>query len=229
MKDILIYLIIIIIASNILFITAILLSKWARKFKNRKLHEGLINYLGLTEWFFNLPPEEQNLFREYYHQVSRTHEWVDGLTEGRIYSSSEKPAQLLWMVATAAMMKEDFQFANKLLSKAQSMCQSPWERQQVNIAFAYLYYKQRNLVTGARENCIHYCDISIKNIEKYGSPKNVPTLPFDHLISIYREMREFEKARSIIRKAIEIIGKRNPEIKASYEKKLVQLDDPTGS
>ncbi|MFQ6103774.1 MAG: hypothetical protein ACE5OP_05725 [Candidatus Glassbacteria bacterium] len=227
MRDIVIYLIIIVIASNVLLITSIILSKWFRRWKNRKLRRGLINYLGLSEWFSNLNPDEQDLFKLYYGQVAKSGEWVNSLTEGRIYSTSEKPARLLWIVAANAILNNSYQFAEKLLYKAQHSCQSPWERQQVHIAFAFLYFRQRDLLSDARENCIHHCEAAIRNIERYGSPENIPTLPFDHLISIYEEMKDFEKAQAITRKAIEIAGRRNEKIRESYERKLQELKELT--
>ncbi len=225
MKSILMYLIIIIIASNLLLIMSIVFSKWFRRWRRTKRHKGLIDFLGLSEWFSNLAPEERELFKHYYARFTRTGEWVDSLTDGKIYSTSEKPSQLLWMVAASAVLNEDYRFAEKLLAKAQSLCETPWERQQVHVAYAYLYFKQKDLLAGARENCIHYCEGAIRNIEKYGSPVNLPTLPFDHLITIYEEDRLIDKAREIILKAISLSGKRNPKLREQYEKKLKSLEE----
>jgi len=225
MKDIFIYLTIIVIASNILLILSIVISKWFKKWKNKKLRKGLINFLGLSDWFFNLSPEEESLFKQYYSQVTKTNEWVDNLTEGKIYSTSERPAQLLWKVAATAILNNDFQFGDKLLSKAQHMCQSPWEKQQVSIAYAFLYFKQKDLLSGARENCIRHCESAIRNIEKFGSPETIPTLPFDNLITIYEESLSYKKAQAIAAKAISLIGNTNPKIRAVYENKLNELKE----
>jgi len=223
MREIIIIVAIVILASNVLLIGSIIISKWFRRWKTRKLRMGLINYLGLSDWFANLTPNEQALFKQYYAQVTKSSEWVDSLTEGKIYSSSEKPAQLLWMVAATAILNSSFPFADKLLMKAQGMCSSPWERQQVNIAYAFLFFKQKDLVSEARENCIRHCEAAIRNIEKYGTPENIPTLPFDNLISLYTESRDFELARKVAQRAIELAGQGNSKMKKMYEKKLEEL------
>jgi hypothetical protein len=223
LREIIIVVAIIILASNVLLLGSILMSKWFRRWRTRRIRKGLINYLGLSDWFANLTPNEQGLFKQYYAQVTKTSEWVDSLTEGKIYSTSEKPAQLLWMVGVTAILNSSFPFAEKLLVKAQAMCNSPWERQQVNIAFAFLYFKQKDLVAGARENCIRYCEAAIRNIEKFGTPENMPTLPFDNLISLYAEARDFELARKVAQKAIELAGQGNSKTKTLYEKKLEEL------
>lgn len=223
MKEIVIVAVIVILASNLLLIASIIVSKWFRRWKTRKLRKGLINYLGLSDWFANLSPAEQSLFKQYYAQVAKTGEWVDSLTEGKIYSTSERPAQLLWMVAATAILNGSFPLAEKLLTKAQGMCSSPWERQQVNIAFAFLYFKQKDLVAAARENCIRHCEAAIRSIEKYGTPENIPTLPFDNLISLYTESRDFDLARKVAMKAIELAGKRNTKLRGIYEKRIEEL------
>ena len=225
MKDIFIYISIIVIASNVLLILSIVISKWFRKWKNRKLTRGLINYLGLSDWFFKLSDEEQALFKLYYSQVVKTNERVDRLTEGKIYSTSEKPSQLLWMVAANAILNNDFEFAYNLLSKAQSLCHSPWEKQQVSIAFSFLYFKQKDLLSGAKENCIRHCENAIGNIERYGSPEVIPTMPFDHLIAIYEESSEYQKALTVAAKAISIIGTKNRKVREMYDKKMQQLKE----
>jgi len=225
MKNILVYLTIIVLASNVLLILSIVVSKWFRKWKNRKLRRGLINFLGLTDWFYNLSQEEQALFKEYYSQVAKTNNWADNLTEARIYSASERPSQLLWMVAATAIINNDFHFADKLLSKAQHVCYSPWEKQQVSIAYAFLYFKQKDLLTDARENCIQHCENAIRNIEKYGSPEIIPTLPFDNLISLYEESSDYKKAQAVAVKAIRLIGNKNRQVREIYDKKLKQLEE----
>ncbi len=223
MKEIIIYLGIIIVVSNILFIASIVISKWVRRWKGRNLQKGLINYLGLSDWYGDLTQEEREAFKTYYNQVSKENVWADSLTEGKIYSSSERPAQLLWMVGVSAVLNNDFQFAGKVLHKAQSICRSPWERQQVHTAFAFLYFKQKDLLSSAQENCISHCEAAIKSIEKYGTPENVPALPFDYLITIFRERGQLDEARSIASKAIEIAGRRDPRLKVQYTKKLEEL------
>jgi hypothetical protein len=223
MKEIIIYLVIIIIVSNFLFIASIVLSKWFRRWRGRNLRKGLINYLGLSDWYDDLTPEERETFKGYYSQISKENVWADSLTEGKIYSSSERPAQLLWMVAVSAVLNSDFQFARKALNRAQSICRSPWERQQVHTAFAFLYFRQRDLLAGAEENCISHCEAAIKSIEKYGTPENIPTLPFDYLITIYREKQRLDEAKRIAAKAIQIAGKRDPRLKVAFTKKLEDL------
>ncbi len=214
----------IILVSNILLLVWLLLARWYRRWKYQKLKKGLINYLGLTEWHSSLSVKEQNLFRKYYNSVSNVPSQVDRLTQADIYSASETPTQLLVMTAAGSMMENDYTFADKLLVKASSLADSPWEKQQVLLAFSYMYFKLRNQLTGARENCMNYSEKAIKNIERFGvSDHKPPTLPFDQLITIYEEEKNLEKAVETAKRAVDLFSRRHGNIAASYNKKREKL------
>ncbi len=209
----------VILLSNITLVLWLLLARGFRKWRFHSLKKGLINFLGLTEWYKSLSLKEQIQFKKYYNNVANVPSTVDRLTEADIYSASETPSQLLVMVAASSMMQEDFTFADKILLKANSEANSPWEKQQVLLAFSYLYFKQRDQLSGARENCASYSEKAIKNIERFGVSDDIPpTLPFDQLITLSTEENNFEKATEVAQKAINLFTPRYLEIAARFKK-----------
>jgi hypothetical protein len=228
MADIGIILLIIIVASNVLLFTWLVLARWYHRWKYNKLKRGLINYLGLTEWYDGLSAKEQGEFRKYYTNIANVPSTVDRLTDADIYSASETPSQLLVMVSAGSIMDNNYLLANKLLLKANSEATTPWEKQQVLLAYSYLYFKQRNQLTGARANCISYSERAIRNIERFGVSDDVPpTLPFDQLIALNEEAGDFGKAAEVAAKAATLFRARHKEIAVRYEKKKEELASGT--
>ncbi len=211
----------IILLSNIMLFSWLVVSRWFKKVRIHRIKKGLINFLGLAEWHASLSPKEQALFKKYYNNVSKVPSTVDRLTEADIYSASETPAQLLVMVSASSMMHGDYTFAEKLLTRANSCARSPWEKQQVLLAFSYLFFKQRDQLSGAIENCIEYSEKAIKNIERFGISDDLPpTLPFDQLIAISEESEDYRKAAELAGKAAKLLGVRHKELSMRYAEKM---------
>ncbi len=103
--------IVIVLLSNVTLFSWLLLARGFRKWRYHNLKRGLINFLGLTEWFSSLSLKEQIQFKKYYTNVANVPSMVDRLTEADIYSASETPSQLLIMVAASSMMQNNFTFA----------------------------------------------------------------------------------------------------------------------
>ncbi len=224
MADIGIILLIIIVVSNVLLFTWLVLARWYHKWKFHKLKRGLISYLGLTDWYNGLSVKEKGEFKKYYSEIANVPSTVDRLTDADIYSASETPSQLLVMVSAGSIMDNNYLLANKLLLKANSMASTPWEKQQVLLAYSYLYFKQRNQLTGARTNCITYSERAIRNIERFGVSDDVPpTLPFDQLITLKEETGNFGEAAEIAAKAAKLFRSRHKDISTRYEKKRKEL------
>jgi hypothetical protein len=218
--------IIIIVLSNILLFCWLITARLYRKWRIHKLKRGLINYLGLTDWFSSLTPKKQGLFKKYYANVANVPSTVDRLTDADIYSASETPSQLLVMIAASSMMNNDFTFADKLLLKANSEAKTPWEKQQVLLAYSFLFFKQRNQLSGARENCMIYSQKAIRSIERFGvSDDQPPTLPYDQLITLSEESKNYQKGIEITLKAINLFGRRHADISTRFAKKKKELEE----
>jgi hypothetical protein len=214
----------IIFVSNILLLAWLLAARWYRRWKYHKLKKGLINYLGLSEWHESLSTREQGLFKKYYTAVSNIPSQVDRLTQADIYSASETPTQLLVMTAAGGMMEKDFTFSEKLLFKASSLAHSPWEKQQVLLAYSYLFFKQRDQLSAARENCMNYSDKAIKSIERFGvSDDKPPTLPFEQLITMHEERQDYQKAAEIAKRAVDLFSRRHRDIAIRFIKRREKL------
>ena len=224
MADIGIILLIIIVASNLLLFSWLVGARWYHKWKFHKLKKGLINFLGLTEWYDGLSIKEQGQFKKYYAHIANVPSTVDRLTEADIYSASETSSQLLVMVSAGSIMDNNYQLADKLLLKANSEAATPWEKQQVLLAYSYLFFKQRNQLTGARLNCVTYSERAIRNIERFGVSDDVPpTLPFDQLIALNEEAGDFGKASEVAAMAANLFRPRHKDISARYQKKKEEL------
>jgi len=218
--------IVIVILSNVMLFSWLLLARWLRKWKFHNLKKGLINFLGLTDWYSSLSAKEQVLFKKYYNNIAKIPAMADRLTKADIYSASETPSQLLVMVAASSLMNNDFAFAEKILLKAKSEVESPWEKQQVFLAYSYLFFKQRDQLSGARENCVIYSEKAIRNIERYGVSDDMPpTLPFDQLITLSEEEKNFERAANFAQKAIDLFTPRYREIAMRYENQKKELEE----
>jgi hypothetical protein len=215
---------IVIILSNVLLFGWLLLARLYRRWRFQKLKKGLISYLHLSDWYASLSPKERVLFKKYYDNVANVPTKVDRLTEADIYSASETSTQLLVMVAASSMMNGNYQFAERLLMKAGTEAQSPWEKQQVLLAFSYLYFKQRDQLTGARENSINYSEKAIKSIMRFGtSDAAPPTLPFDQLITLCVEDEKYQKAEATLGQAIDLFKIHHPEIAERYMRQKEEL------
>jgi hypothetical protein len=215
---------VVIVLSNILLLAWLLGARWYRRFRLNQLKGGLINYLGLSDWHASLSPREQALFRRYYNEVSNVPSQIDRLTDADIYSASETPAQLLVMVAASSMMNGDYGFAEKLLDKAGACTRSPWEKQQVLLACSYLFFKQRDQLSGARENCQNYSEKAIKNIERFGASDDLPpTLPYEQLITLNEEANDFRRAAEIAKRAADLFGPRHPELGRRFNRRREEL------
>lgn len=219
----------VVLLSNLLLLAWLLGSRWYHKRGINQLKGGLINYLGLSDWHAALPPREQSLFKRYYNEVSNIPAQIDRLTDAEIYSASETPTQLLVMVAAGSMMDADYGFAEKLLDKAATCTRSPWEKQQVLLACSYLFFKQRNQLSGARERCLYYSERAIKNIERFGATDDLPpTLPYEQLISLSEEANDLHRAAEIAGRAADLFGPRHPETGQRFVRRREELRNRIG-
>ncbi len=103
---------------------------------------------------------------------------------------------------------------------------SPWEKQQVLLAFSYLFFKQRDQLSGARENCVNFSEKAIRNIERFGvSDDTPPTLPFDQLIALSKEDKNYKHAAEVASKAINLFTPRYNGIATRYRKQKKELEE----
>jgi len=215
----------VIVLSNVLLLVWLLGSRWYHRRGTGQLKGGLINYLGISDWHAALPLREQTLFKRFYNEVSNVPAQIDRLTHAEIYSASETPTQLLVMVAAGSMMSGNYGFAEKLLDKAATCTRSPWEKQQVLLAYAYLFFKQRDQLSGARQRCLYYSERAIKNIERFGASDDLPpTLPYEQLITLNEEGHDLRQAAEIAGRAAELFGPRHPDTGQRFIRRREEIE-----
>jgi len=135
--------------------------------KNKKKEVGgFIKYFRLEEWFANLTEEEKQKMKKYSSMG------IGGdpkhLEYGDIFSTSQTQQGFLESIGFNAVSGKDYDFAEKVLFKAlQAVDDNPSNRHFAYQSLIELYYKQRDTLPNAIDECIKYCIEDIKHIEEF--------------------------------------------------------------
>ncbi|WP_435158641.1 tetratricopeptide repeat protein [Haladaptatus sp. DFWS20] len=170
---------------------------------------GLLNVLGLGEWYTNLPAEDQQKLYEYSTIFGMGGE--SNQLDHSVHSTSQTQQSHLKSVGSTAVHEKDYEFAEKVLLKAlDADGDNPTDRHFVYNSLIELYYKQRDERNDAIEKCIAYCEEDIDTIDafldawerEYGDgPPGIPS--FKRLAIILEKQGNYQDALEICEMAIQ--------------------------
>jgi len=163
---------------------------------------GLIEYMGLWDWFWRLKEEQQK-------------EIVSILTDGTKVSQFDlfqreinvlKPsfASYCWQMANRLMHRDYDELATGLLIKGLTIVDSKHDKEMLHIMYAKYFYRRRHKIPNAYEACINHCDKAIKSFESDRETRPKPIAPFKLLTMIYEEKRDFKKLLEVCDRAIAV-------------------------
>ena len=187
--------------------------------------KGLLGYLGLKKWYLSLSDPERTRFMKLAgseQDVLRDETWT-----------SQTPAAFLWCLGGNALSSKDYSLSEKILMKALGVKGDILDKHFIYITLIKLYHRQRNILKGALEKCIYYCEEDIKNFPKFrkawienerkqGLKKSelyIPRIPsFERLAIIYEKQGRLSEAMEVCRKAIEY------KLEEGFESRLKKLE-----
>lgn len=190
---------------------------------------GLVGYLNLSRWYYDLPASEQNKIRKYSGEDSYD------LTRSNILSTSQSKESFFSLIAQNALRAKDFSFATKYLDKVNP---DTWNVSASHFFYQTLadeFYRLRNSNKKAIEYSIDYCQKDIRLIEDHGEDlldyfaglqsgyRGYPVIgTFKRLSIIYDKQNKIEEAIRTCEKAVEL-GVLKDGTKGGYPGRLEKL------
>lgn len=128
-------------------------------FKRPPKVEGGIGFFQLTDWWLTtFSPEERKVVEERYHPLGVSN--PRPLTQGKIYSSTQSPAGLLWGLASWFRSPSNRSIQQRILAKARELAEAG--QNPIDIHFTYQgliqsFYKDRDADPTALDVAIEVC------------------------------------------------------------------------
>ncbi len=173
--------------------------------------KGLLGYLNLSRWYYDLPASEQNKIREYSGADSY------GLTKSNLQYTSQSIESFFSLIAENALRAKDFDFAIKYLDKVNP---DTWDVSGSHFFYQTLaeeFYRLRDSYKKAIVYSIDYCQKDIRLIEEDGEDlldyfaslqsgyRGYPVIgTFKRLSIIFEKQNKIEEAIRTCEKAIEL-------------------------
>ncbi|RKY18238.1 MAG: hypothetical protein DRP63_02395 [Planctomycetota bacterium] len=162
---------------------------------------GLLDFLGLWDWFWSLDMEKQR------KAVSIMTE--GGLTQYDIFERKIRTlrpsfARYCWETANRLMQNGFDELAIGLLMKGLTVVDTRHDKEMLHIMYAKYFYRRRQKLRNAYEACINHCERAIKSYESDKERRAKPVAPFKLLTMIYEEMGEYEKILEVCNRAIRL-------------------------
>lgn len=154
-------------------------------FKRTPKIEGQIGFFQLTDWWVSaFTDEERELIEERYHPLGDSNSRP--LTQGKIYSTSQRPAHLLWGLATWFSSPSHRSIQQRILAKARELAEAGQNPIDIHYTYQGLiqsFYKDRETDPTALDTAIEVCKAQIaiaprvaKAMKReYEKPKKTPT------------------------------------------------------
>lgn len=128
-------------------------------FKRAPKVEGDIGFFQLTAWWLSaFTDQERELIEERYRPLRDCN--TKPLTQGKIYSSSGSPAQLLWGLASWFSSPSHRPIQRRILAKAQELAEAGQNSIEIHFTYQGLiqsFYKDREANPTALETAIQVC------------------------------------------------------------------------
>jgi len=181
---------------------------------------GLIDFLGLWDWFWALDPQKQA------KAVSIMCE--GGLTEFDLFErkiTTLRPsfARYCWETANLLMQNDLDELATGLLNKGLTIVDTRHDKEMLHIMYAKYFYRRRHKLKNAYNACISHCMKVIKSYQTDKERKSKPVAPFKLLTMIYEEKGEYEKILEICDEAIKLYEATSERSRAEGFKRIKEI------
>jgi len=162
---------------------------------------GLLEFLGLWDWFWSLEPEKQRKAVSIMCEGGLTQ---FDLLERKITTLRPSFARYCWETANRLMQNDFDELATGLLIKGLTVVDSRHDKEMLHIMYAKYFYRRRHRLKNAYEACINHCLKVIKSYEADREKRPKPVAPFKLLTMIYEEIGEYDKILEICDRAIKL-------------------------
>lgn len=163
---------------------------------------GLINFLGLADWFKSLGHEDQ--VNVVSIMASDGKIMPHDVLERDIQTLRPQFAPYCWKTANKLMGKGYDELATGLLIKGLTVVTEKRDKEMLHIMYAKHFYRQRKMLKNAYDACINHCLKAIKSYLQDKSDRPKPVAPFKLLTMIYEEKGGFEKIIEVCDQAIKL-------------------------
>ena len=160
---------------------------------------GLIGFLGLWDWFWQLPPIKQ---KEAVAIMA-----ADGklggfdLFQREIRTLRPSFATYCWQTANKLMKHGFDELATGLLIKGLTIVDNKHDKEMLHIMYAKYFYRRRHRLKNAFEACINHCEKAVKSYEADKESRPKPVAPFKLMTMIYEETRRYKDILSVCDRA----------------------------
>jgi len=187
--------------------------KLADLFGRQPKIEGAIGHLGLTDWWLSTFSESERERIESLYQPMG-HPRPRPLTQGQIVATSQRPAQLLWGLASWLQKAPDRPLARRVLAKALELARAANDVLDQHFTYQTMIetsYKDRDADAGALDMAITACEEQIalapRAARAFRSEYGDGSLPahrgFEQLAIIREKQGDYAEAIRLSRLALE--------------------------
>ncbi len=190
---------------------------------------GLVDFLGLADWFRNLKPQEQKTVVAIMASDGKMKPY--DILEREITTLRASFAPYCWKTANKLMRKGLDELATGLLIKGLTVVMKKRDKEMLHIMYAKYFYRQRKVLNNAYDACINHCEKTIRSYIQDKEDRPKPVAPFKLLTMIYEEKNERDRIIDVCDRAIKLYRGSADEskvmgflrIKEILEKKQEQL------
>ncbi len=163
---------------------------------------GLVNFLGLGEWFKGIAPEQQK--EVVGVMISDGKMSAFDILERDIQTLRPQFAPYCWKTANKLMRKGHDELATGLLIKGLTVVTQKRDKEMLHIMYAKYFYRQRKTLNNAYDACINHCQKAIKSYRQDKENRPKPVAPFKLLTMIYEEKNDIDKIIRVCDEAIKL-------------------------
>lgn len=163
---------------------------------------GLIEYMGLWDWFWRLSEEQQKEVVSIMTDGVKLSQY--DLFEREIKVLKPSFASYCWQTANRLMHKNYDELATGLLIKGLTVVDRKHDKEMLHIMYAKYFYRRRHTLPNAYEACINHCEKAIRSYEQDKETRPKPVAPFKLLTMIYEERRDYRELLRVCDRAITV-------------------------
>jgi hypothetical protein len=172
---------------------------------------GLVAFLGLSEWFKGLKPEQQK--EVVGVMISDGKMMPYDIVERDIQTLRPQFAPYCWKTANKLMRKGYDEIATGLLIKGLTVVTAKRDKEMLHIMYAKYFYRQRKVLKNAYDACINHCEKAIKSYMQDKETRPKPVAPFKLLTMIYEEKNDLDRIIQVCDRAIQLFQGSSDESK----------------